>query len=254
MIRNPAAIGFYPAEQAQLELLLTELFSQAKKSGPFSHGIVPHAGLIYSGLAAAGFYKSFRKTDRLVILGTDHHGIGDDIVLHPYSSWKTPLGSVRVDSELAAELDTLSPQVYPCPNEHSIEVQLPFLQHALGDFSFLPITVPSLPFPRLQELGNKLAELGVPIIASSDMSHYVSEVKAEKLDKLAIEQILAIKPEQLIDTVLENNISMCGLFPVAALLAALPSSTKSELIEYYSSAEVTGDSSSVVGYASIGFK
>ncbi|MBR9679852.1 MAG: AmmeMemoRadiSam system protein B [Candidatus Altiarchaeota archaeon] len=254
MIRNPAAIGFYPAEQAQLELLLSELFLQAKKSGPFIHGISPHAGLIYSGLAAAGLYKSLKKTDRLVILGTDHHGIGDDIVVHPYSAWKTPFGQVKVDTELAAELDTLGPQIYPCPSEHSIEVQLPFLQHILGDFSFLPITVPSVPFPRLQELGAKLAELDVPIIASSDMSHYVPEARAEKLDKLAIEQILAIQPEQLIDTVLENNISMCGLFPVAALLASLPSSTSSELIEYYSSAEMTGDSSSVVGYASIGFK
>ena len=253
MIRKPAAVGFYPQAPDSLNALLEELFSEAEQKGPFRYGVSPHAGYIYSGLAAASLFKSLKKSKKLVILGVDHHGIGYDIVLHPYSAWETPLGRVEIDHELAASVEEIQPQVYPCPNEHSIEVQLPFLQFLWGDFGFLPITVPSVPFSRLEELGRVLSELKVPVIASSDMSHFVDSETAARLDMLAIDQILKKDARGLLDTVLENRISMCGVFPVASLLSALPRDSKGDLVMYYNSGDITGDRSSVVGYASVGF-
>ncbi len=153
MIRPSYATGFYPQDKKDLLALLGELFSKVEGGRNYIGGIVPHAGLVYSGLAAASFFKSLKKTNHLVILGNDHYGNTNDISLHPYSKWETPLGMVEVETELSEQLDFLGLPIVDSPKEHSIEVQLPFLQFTQKKFSFLPITIPQVSHKRLKEVG-----------------------------------------------------------------------------------------------------
>lgn len=213
--------------------------------------MVPHAGYVYSGLAAAALYKNLRQAETIVILGNDHYGNALDVSLHPYAEWETPLGRVPVDEDLAEQLDALDLAKVESFNEHSIEVQLPFLQYLWGDFSFLPVTVPQVPLSRLEELGKALAALRVPVVATSDLSHYISHERATELDSLAIDAMVSGRPEQLLEVVRNKAISMCGVFPATALLYAFPKAER-ELVMYYTSGDITGDRSAVVGYASIG--
>ncbi len=253
MIRPPQAIGFYPPDKSDLTDLLSSLFSRARSEGDFKWGVAPHAGYIYSGLAAASLYSSLKKSRKIIILGVDHYGIARDIALHPYEAWQTPLGEVSVSDDLREAVMRIGPQVVDSPREHSIEVQLPFLQHIWGEFEFLPVTVPPVPLSRLEELGRALADLGVPVVASSDFSHYVPQKVAEKLDSIAIDRILSRDPQGLVRAVYDYHLTMCGYNGVAALLYALPENARGKLIAYYTSGDVTGDTSQVVGYAAIGF-
>ncbi len=254
MIRPPVAVGFYPGDAGKLRAMVEELLDAAPKLKTYRYGVSPHAGYVYSGFAAAHLFKNLEKADTVVVLGVDHFGAAPDIGIYPYEAWETPLGTIAEDSELKRALLELKPVGIPASydREHSIEVMLPFLQ-ILGFEKFLPVLVPRLGISRLRELGEKLKELDVPIIASSDMSHYVPEEVAKAKDRLAIEKILAKDAPGLIQVVLQENISMCGVFPVSALLFALPKEAKGELLAYYTSGKVTGDYGSVVGYAAIGF-
>lgn len=248
MIRKPQASGFYPESRHALEEMLEGLFAKVESGGEYSGGVVPHAGYVFSGMAAAALYAGMKKSRTVVILGNDHYGNAMEISAHPYDFWETPLGRVEVDRDIAEQLGLDEVESY---REHSIEVQLPFLQHLWGDFSFLPITVPRVPMSHLRELGGSLRKLNVPVVATTDLSHYVSRAAANRLDNIAIDAILAHDPDRLLRVVRENNISMCGVFPTAAALHALPG--EPELIMYYTSGDVTGEEP-VVGYASIGFK
>lgn len=249
MIRRVSAPGFYPQEPAALKSLIKALLSQVEKYS-FSSGIVPHAGYTYSGLAAASFYKSMKKTNSVIILGNDHFGNALAPSIHPYEVWETPLGKVNVDEDLSDSLDL---PVVESFREHSIEVQLPFLQSVLKDFSILPITVPPTPLEKLLALGDELKALKVPIIATTDLSHYIPRDSASRLDSIAVEAILGGDPYELERVAHDHRISMCGLHPVLLAMHALRKKDR-ELIMYYTSGDVSGDTSSVVGYASIGFE
>jgi len=200
-------------------------------------------------MAAASLYGSLKKSNTVIILGNDHYGNTGHPSAHSYEQWETPLGKVDVDQDLADQPDLDCVESY---KEHSIEVQLPFLQHLWGDFTFLPITIPKTPLTDLKELGDRLRSLKLPIIATTDFSHYVSRAMADRLDGMAINKILTKKPEGLMDVVRTNKISMCGVFPTLTLMYALQDK-EPELLMYYTSGDVTGDEP-VVGYASIGFK
>ncbi len=262
VIREPQAVGFYPQEGETLKKMLRQLFRSADKTavpGSFSAGVAPHAGYIYSGLASAILFKSLRRAGRIVILGVDHFANCSDICLHTYDSWKTPLGEVKVSQDLAEELASrLNPELTCSAQEHSIEVQLPFLQYLWGskNFEFLPVTVPAVSPERLRELGRALSQLpkDIPVVASSDMTHFRSKQDAMRLDALAIDRIVEADPAGLLSTVEEFGISMCGVHPVSALLYSLPKKARGKLLVYYTSGDVTGDTGSVVGYASIGFE
>ena len=249
MIRSPQATGFYPSDPAELRRTLESLFSKVQSGDKYEGGIVPHAGYVFSGMAAASLYACLKKSDTVIILGNDHYGNAGRPSAHSYEQWGTPLGKVDVDQDLADQLDLDRVESY---REHSIEVQLPFLQHLWGDFAFLPITIPKTPLERLKNLGEKLRRLKLPIVATTDFSHYVSRATADRLDGMAIDKIIARKPDELLEVVEANRISMCGLFPTLALMYALHD-REPELLMYYTSGDVTGDEP-VVGYASIGFK
>lgn len=265
MIRQPAVAGyFYPADRKQLEKELTQFLPSREKSTAKAI-VVPHAGYMYSGSVAGEVYSSLNLPDTFVILCPNHTGMGSDFDLSPAEEWMTPLGSAKVDQDLCGELQHLFPLASADgrahAREHSLEVQLPFLQFLKGEIRFVPLCIRQFRFDALERLGHALAELirssgkEILLIASSDMTHYESRESAQRKDSLAIEQMEKVNPAGLYDTVHNHNISMCGYLPAtAAMIAARDLGAQSgTLKKYATSGDVTGDYNSVVGYAGLIF-
>ncbi len=266
MIRRPAVAGrFYPSDPEALRRDLVAL-TRGRVPLPGPRGmavVVPHAGYIYSGRIAAATYTAVRLPRRAAILCPNHTGLGESIAVNDEGEWETPLGRVPVDTPLArailqrcrqARVDAAAHS-----REHSLEVQLPFLQHLVGHVRFVPICVGTLHLPDLLELGRAVAEAvaddaeEVLLIVSSDMSHYVPAAVADEQDHKAIERMLAIDPEGLHRVVLREDISMCGVAPAVAGLEAVRrlGAGRGRLVAYGHSGETTGDLQSVVGYAGV---
>ncbi len=274
-LRHPAVAGsFYPAEADQLKELLEECLAshplgpQGVKSPSASllGGMVPHAGYRYSGPCAAHFYSSLERDTRCVILlGVNHRGSGAKAALSPADYWETPLGKVKVDRELReilkARLDFLVEDELPHLEEHSIEVQLPFLQSVLGEFTFLPVSLSELSEEECALLGQAIARLyesetaskkKTVLIASSDLSHYLSPEETERLDRQVLDQVLHLSPVGLLNIVKKEDISMCGVFPTAVFLFAAKAlgANYARLLKHCHSGDVV-PMSEVVGYASV---
>jgi len=266
MIRRPAVAGrFYPSDPEALRRDLGAR-TQDRIPPPEPRGVavvVPHAGYIYSGRIAAATYTSVRLPRRAAILCPNHTGLGELIAVNDEGEWETPLGRVPVDTPLArailqrcrqARVDAIAHS-----HEHSLEVQLPFLQHLAGLTGFVPICVGTLHVPNLLELGRAVADAvagqaeEILLIVSSDMSHYVPAALAHEQDHKAIERMVAIDPEGLHRVVLRDDISMCGVAPAVAGLAAARrlGARQGRLVAYGHSGETTGDFQSVVGYAGV---
>jgi len=265
MTRNPAVAGyFYPGSELELKTMLEELVDLNREKAEALAVVVPHAGYMYSGQVAGAVYSSVKLPDRVILLGPDHRAATSRFALAPEGTWSTPLGEVRIDSDLAqsilnrAEWGSDDPQAHE--QEHSLEVQLPFLQYLNPNVSIVPISHTYFAdFAQLKDLGEAIAhsvrecEDPVLILASTDMSHQVSQETAREKDFLAIERILELDPQGLYDVVKAERISMCGFQATTAALvaASVLGAESAELIQYRTSGDVTGDFSSVVGYAGI---
>jgi AmmeMemoRadiSam system protein B len=262
MIRQPAVAGsFYPGSKEELENSLDVMLTPAETKSQAMAVVVPHAGYIYSGHVAAEVYRSVELPDTFVILCPNHTGFGSDFDLFPPGEWLTPLGSAEVDAELSQLLLDLFPRAIrdgrAHVREHSLEVQLPFLQHLKGRIRFVPLCIRDYTYEHLEELGHALAEMvqksdrELLIVSSTDMTHYESQESANRKDRLAIEQMEKVDPKGLYDTVHKNKISMCGYLPTTATLIACKElgATKGTLMKYATSGDVTQDYGSVVGYA-----
>jgi len=287
-IRKAAVAGqFYDGDKISLEQRIKECFlgergpkalpevNQGKKS--IKGLVVPHAGYIYSGAIAAHSYHYLSNNgfaDTFIILGPNHTGMGSGVSVMTEGSWETPIGTVPINKSLAKQLwkGIIDKDENAHRYEHSIEVQLPFLQFSAEGkkFDFVPICMTMQDFQTSQEVGKILADtikkskVNIVIVASSDFSHagfnYMSmppagvrvDKYAEKQDKLAIERILKMDSHGLIDTVHKNNITMCGYGPVAAMLTAskLLGAEQVELLKYGTSYEVQ-PGSSCVGYGAL---
>ncbi len=265
MIRKAAVAGrFYPGSRQELETQLRSFVPQERCRIHAKGLIVPHAGYVYSGGVAAATYASIELPRRFVILCPNHVGVGAPISIVSHGEWETPLGAVRVDGQLAERLKAESLAVQECPDahrsEHALEVQIPFLQYFLGNhFSFLPISLGTRRFESLRELGESLARVvescGEPVvlIASSDMNHFESAQRTEAKDRMAIQAILELDIQKLREVVEGFDISMCGYGPTVAVIEAARrlGASCAELIQYTHSGQITGDDSSVVGYAGL---
>lgn len=267
-VRLPAVAGqFYPADSRQLQAQV-EAFTRPVESEPqlkiHALGCVaPHAGYVYSGEVAGEVYRRLELPARYIILCPNHTGRGEPLAIMSQGSWRTPLGDVPVDEELASQLKArfslLSEDEAAHRFEHALEVQLPFLQVLHPQFTFVPITVGSGHYEVLSALGVAVAatirEAGgqILVIASSDMNHYESDSVTRVKDRRAIDQILALDPRGLYDVVRQAHITMCGYGPTVAMLtAALKLGAKqAELLRYATSGDVSGDRDRVVGYAGI---
>ena len=225
---------------------------------------MPHAGYIYSGQVAGAVYSELNLPSRIIILCPNHTGLGAPMSIMPAGAWRTPLGDVRIDVEIASRLlernRDLEPDTLAHAREHAIEVQLPFLQKLADQpFQFVPIVVGTGQFESLELLGETMAETIVEIdrdilmLASSDMNHYESESITRLKDAWAINEILRLDPAGLYETVRRRKISMCGFGPTVAMLTAARKlqASAAKLVQYSTSAEVSGDFERVVGYAGI---
>jgi len=227
--------------------------------------VSPHAGYMYSGpVATHGYYRLAEdgKPDIVVLFGPNHTGSGSALAVMKEGFWTTPLGDVEIDSSAASSILSASNIIDVDDSahafEHSIEVQLPFLQFLYGSaFKFVPICFLMQDLQSSREVGLAVAKAlegrNAVVIASTDMTHYEPQKSAEKKDKAAIEAVLKLDEEQLFSTIEAYNISMCGYGPtIAAVTAAKTLGAKrAELLCYKTSGDVVGDYSAVVGYASI---
>ena len=267
-IRRPAVAGrFYPAQPEVLTRQLEQyLASDDAASGKVEGAlgcVVPHAGYMYSGHVAGAVFQRLPARAAYIILCPNHTGRGAPLAIMSSGEWQTPLGNVRVDVKLARDLGRschlLMEDAEAHANEHSLEVQLPFLQHSVGEFSFVPIAIGVSRYAALEALGHGMAQTlrrfpgPVLIIASSDMNHYEPDDVTRLKDHKAIDRILALDPANLYEVIRREDISMCGFGPTIAMLTAAKDlgASRAELVRYATSADTSGDRSAVVGYAGI---
>ena len=231
--------------------------------------MVPHAGYQYSGaIASHGYCKLVQNgfPEVFIILSPNHTGYGSEVSVFNEGEWITPLGSVDVDSEFAdaviSHSDIASADFLAHKYEHSIEVQLPFLQYFSDDFKIVPITMGSQSFIASSDLAKAIFEAGnelnrsYAVIASTDLSHFNNQEKANTVDGYVLEDIDEMNEFKLFEEVIQYNITMCGYGPVITTISLSKMSNKndSEILAYGTSGDVTGDFTSVVGYASGIFK
>lgn len=261
-MRHPAVAGqFYPGSPEELGHQLDDLMPQVEEM-PIVGGVVPHAGYIYSASIAAEVYSRLPKRETYVILGPNHHGIGSPIAVSR-DSWRTPLGVVPADIELADALagGIIDQDEIAHQHEHSIEVQIPFLQRRFGDFKILPISMGMQDEQTAMEVGEEIARAAVKlkrdctVIASSDFTHYESRDVARKVDSEIIEAILNLDIPEIYSRVYRYNASSCGIGPIAATIVAsrILGAASGRLLRYGTSGDVSGDYSQVVGYGAIVF-
>lgn len=264
MKRSPAVAGqFYHAAASKLTQQIEQYINRNAKKEKAIALVVPHAGLIYSGPVAGAVYSSIEFPGTIVFIGPNHTGLGAQISLMESGEWEIPTGIVRIDEKIAHKIAMYVPLVTKDIQahlfEHSLEVQLPFVTYLSKKTKIVPIIILSASVKECRMLGEGIAKAvtdagySVIIVASSDMSHYVSDEVAKKKDGKAIDRILSLDPEGLYEIVVREKISMCGYIPTtAALFAAKALGAQSaKLIRYSTSAEVSGDYEQVVGYAGI---
>jgi AmmeMemoRadiSam system protein B len=230
--------------------------------------ICPHAGYYYSGPVAANAYYEMAqdgKPDTVVILGPNHTGYGSAIALMNEGFWRTPLGDVEIDGETANQIvrETRLVDVNDLAHrfEHSIEVQLPFLQYLYGnEFKFVPISFLMQDLQSAVEIGKALVEVlaakNAAVIASSDLTHYEPQATAERKDMAALKAVEAMDENLLFSTIEEQKISACGYGPITTLITFAKGlgAKEAKLLTHKTSGEVINDYSSVVGYAAVSFK
>lgn len=265
-VREPAVAGkFYPSAPGKLREQIEAFIDKDAVKQDAIACLLPHAGYIYSGPVAGKTVSRITVKDHIILLGPNHTGYGARYSVMPEGSWQTPLGEIRIDSGLAQAIlgssKYLESDVEAHLYEHSLEVEIPFLQYFKTDFSIVPVTFLSDDFYALKEIGAEIAGAimqrsikdSTLIVASSDMTHYEPQKTAQKKDEAAIQAILELDENKLADRIRSLNISMCGYAPAIAMISAAKSlgAKRAELVKYQTSGDVTGDKSSVVGYAGI---
>ena len=261
MVRSPAVAGqFYPANPSILEKEVSSYTKEVKRENAL--GVIsPHAGYIYSGKVAGSVYSRINIPKDVIIIGPNHTGLGEPEAVMCSGTWHMPNGNIEINSDLAGAIvensKYLKDDHLAHLNEHSLEVQIPFLQRFRKDIRIVPIAMMSMDYAICQDIGHAVARAvksfkePVLIVASSDMTHYESDKSAREKDKKAIDRVLDLDPEGLLKTVRENRITMCGVIPATIMLIACKElgAKKAELVDYATSGETSGDYEQVVGYA-----
>ncbi|MCK4309230.1 MAG: AmmeMemoRadiSam system protein B [Candidatus Atribacteria bacterium] len=276
-LRKPAVAGsFYAGDSKSLNIQIEKCFLHKIGPGKIPSAVLagerkivglisPHAGYMYSGpVAAHGFYKIALdgKPDTIIILGPNHRGFGADVSIMINGKWKTPLGELEIDKDVAESILNNS-KIIKIDNkahqsEHSIEVQLPFIQYIFGkNVNIIPICMTrqdiNTDIEIARSICSSVVDKNILIIASSDFTHYEPQEYAKNVDKQAINAILEFNPKKLYDIIYQQNLTMCGPGPITTMLIACKSlgAKKAELLKYATSGDITGMYDQVVGYASI---
>ncbi len=266
MRRQPAVAGqFYSSDPVQLRKDLSSLIEilVPKKKTP---GIIsPHAGFVYSGSVAGKIFGQLDIPQTVLIIGPNHRGSGEPAALYPDGEWLTPLGSVPINSRLNQLIKQYTPFVQfdtvAHEFEHSLEVQLPFIQYLRTDVTISALCLGHGDYRALHEIGVGLADAirvygeDVLIVASSDMTHYESAESARHKDNMALDRVLALDSEGLLNICRAEHITMCGVVPSVVMMIAVQQmgATASEIVAYSTSGDVSGDNSKVVAYAAVSF-
>jgi AmmeMemoRadiSam system protein B len=268
MLRLPAVAGqFYPADPRELTRLIRK-FSAEDSANQKTHVracLVPHAGYIYSGSVAGAVFARMILPKKILILGVRHAPMGEDLAILSEGAWRTPLGDAPVDRALAQRVKAACPGLredgVAHSREHSLEVEIPFLQILDPAFSFVPVAVGTLRFEELDDLGMGLArvlketEEEILVVTSSDMNHYEPEDITRIKDRKAMDRMRVVDAKGLFDVCRKEKISMCGLGPAVAMLTAMKELgvERGEVLRYQTSGDVNGDRKTVVGYAGMIF-
>ena len=275
-VRTPAVSGtFYPDDQQELKSLIHNCFMHTIGPGKMPptgsdqkiYGVIcPHAGFVYSGpVACHSFYSISSSTSKLAIItGPNHYGIGQSIASMIDASWKTPLGLMEVDSESALELrdglDILELDSFSHSKEHSIEVQVPMLQETFShEMKILPVSLINQEQQTATKVGSAIAKIAQKkdalLIGSSDFTHYEENEFAHRQDLALIDPILKLDVDEFYKILYERHVTACGFGAIASTMIACKElgATEGKLLKYATSGDVSGDKSSVVGYASIIF-
>jgi len=265
-IRPSIGGGWYPHDPGLLIQNLDKFFANAEVDEPrgtLIGLIVPHAGHMYSGHVAAYAYNCIKgmKFDTVIIVSPSHFLTSGNIITSSHDAYETPLGIVEVDKKLMNQLnhalmDNCQERLVPVSNdpEHAIEVELPFLQHILGDFRFLPVMIFNQDSRTAQALGHSLARVAAGrnalLIASSDLSHFYPASEARKFDHEMLRRIESFDPEGVIEAESEGSGFACGKGAIASVLWACSDlgADRVEVLNYANSGYITGDYESVVGY------
>jgi len=261
MIRHHILAGsWYPASDKEMRKVLDDYVAPAGEPEEARGVLVPHAGWVYSGKVAGQTFAAVRVPDRVVVLAPNHKGVGSKRAVWARGAWTIPGASLAVDEALAGavarraglEADTIAHL-----HEHSLEILLPFIHRRNPAARIVPVCLMRLDAAQLKEIGEGIAaaieETGEDalVVASSDMSHYVSADDAQLLDGMALKKIEKVDAEGLLKVVERNEISMCGVVPAAVMLfaAVTRGAKRGRLVKYATSGEVSNDYTSVVGYA-----
>ena len=283
-VRSPAVAGyFYESDPSELKKQIEECFlhkigvgkippSPQRRAETTLLLVSPHAGYMYSGpVASHGYYRfaEIGTVDTVIIIGPNHHGVGSALAVSNEDAWRTPLGEVELDKdaikELVASASLLEVDNLAHMYEHSIEVQIPFLQYIYpeGSFKIIPIAMRFQAPEAAEDIANaikavieKYRDKAFAVIASSDFSHYEPYEKALVKDMKAINLIKELKINDFYNYVIENDVSICGVGPIMTVMILAEGLKKHnvKLLKYATSGDITGDKSAVVGYASIIFE
>ena len=265
-VRPAAQAGrFYPADAEELAALVDKcLAGGAIEKQRVPAVMVPHAGLTYSGRIAADVLRRVEIPATVIVIGPKHTPLGMEWAVAPHETWQIPGAEVPSDPELARKLSEAIPGLVldaaAHSQEHAIEVELPFLARLAPASRVIGIAIGSGDLPRCCEFATGLANLirALPepplLVISSDMNHFASDAENRRLDEMAIKAFETVDPATLYSVVRENHISMCGLLPAVIVLETLRQLGRVSAIErvgYATSADVSGDTSRVVGYSGL---
>lgn len=279
-VRRPTVAGqFYEGDAEALKIQIENCFQHKFGPGQLpkvdSNGprkvvglICPHAGYMYSGPVAAKAYYELAldgKPDTVIVLGPNHTGHGSGLAIVNKGSWRTPLGDVEIDVETAnrivEETGIIDVDDTAHRFEHSIEVQLPFLQYLyVKDFKFVPISFLMQDLQSAMEIGKALAKALIDknavVISSSDFTHYEPQASVNKKDLAALKAVENLDTKQFYSIIEKQNISACGYGPIAALmtLAKVSGVKNAAMLSHKTSGDIIGEFSSVVGYAAVIFR
>jgi len=277
-VRKPAVAGqFYPADPAELSTLIDECYVHplgpgkkppaSRRQASLVAVVCPHAGYVYSGPVAAHSYlhvSSLPDPELIVVVAPNHYGIGSGVSTFKAGEWETPLGRMRVDSEAARQLAEFAQIIAFDPDahrlEHSLEVQLPFLQRIYGDkVPLLPVSLVFQDIETAKTLAEAVAKVvrgkRAVLVASSDLTHYEPADEARKKDTALIQQVLKMDVEGFYSTLERLNVTACGYGAIATVIEAAKSLglARAELLKYASSGDTSGDNLQVVGYGALRF-
>jgi hypothetical protein len=273
--KSPIAGSWYPGEKKQLQRQIEEYLAKAKPAaieGRICALISPHAGIQWSGQAAACGYKLLKgqKIKRVIVLGPSHYSGFRGLATSAEEYYETPLGKIKVDKEISEALYKIT--LFQGPRnaelqEHSLEMQLPFLQFVIGEFLLVPLVVGELSVNDYAEAARALSpylDANTIVVASSDFTHYGSRFgyqpfkenprdNLKKLDEGAIKKIIAKDFQGFLNYVDETGATICGARPIGIILKMISTKAQGTQLDYYTSGDLTGDFSSSVSYASIAF-